>query len=249
MRYGTSELMKLMKKAIIRYDMIAGESGIMVGLSGGKDSITLLFMLKNFLTVSKYKYPLAAGHIGLGFEGEDISPLSDFCRSIDVPFFYEKTDIGRIVFDIRKEEHPCSLCANLRRGALNSLAKNNGYNKVALGHHQDDVVETMLLKTFFEGNIASFNPVTYLNRKELTVIRPFIYAPEALITYNARKNELPVIVNPCPANGKTKRQEIKEILAQINEFAPRAKDRAIGGLEKLYDSHWDGKTNNKKWED
>ena len=245
MRYSIEELMIRTKRAVVNFDMINDDSGIMVGLSGGKDSITLLFALKKFHAVSKYKYRLAAGHIGLGFEGEDVSPLEEYCKSIDVPFFYEKTDIGKIVFEVRKEPNPCSLCAKLRRGALNSLAKNNGYDKIALGHHQDDVVETLLLKTFFEGNLASFNPVTYLERKDVTVIRPLIYSPEKLVGYAARKNNLPVIENPCPANGQTNRQRVKDLISQLETFAPKAKDHAIGALEKLHGASWDGKSDNK----
>ena len=245
MRHSFDELMKKTKKAIINHDMIADAKGIMVGLSGGKDSLALLLTLKKFQVVSKYKYPLAAGHIGMGLPGMDISPLADFCREIDVPFFFEATEIAKIIFEVRKEEHPCSLCANLRRGALNTLAKNNGYDKVALGHHQDDVVETLLLKTFFEGNLAAFNPVTYLERKQITVIRPFIYAPESLVAYVARNNNLPVIENLCPANGLTNRQRMKELLVQLTKISPKGKDRAVGALDKLYGTGWDGKSLNK----
>lgn len=241
MRYGFEEIYKRFKKAVVRYDLIKDEKAIMVGLSGGKDSAVLLYTLKQFQPISKYKYRLAAGHIGLGFKNEDVTPLQEFCNSLEVPFYYEKTDIGAIVFEARQEAKPCSLCAKMRRGALNNLAKDNGYDKVALGHHQDDVLETLLLNCFFEGRIASFNPYTYLERKGITVIRPMIYVPESLISYFARKENLPVIVSCCPASGKTKRQRMKEVIQELSEISPEGADRAIGAVEKLFGDRWDGR--------
>ncbi|MCL2677928.1 MAG: tRNA 2-thiocytidine(32) synthetase TtcA, partial [Clostridiales bacterium] len=190
--------------------------------------------------LSKFKYRLAAGHIGLGFPGEDVSSLAEYCYRLDVPFFHEKTQIGPLVFEVRRESNPCSLCAKLQRGALNNLALANGYSKVALGHHQDDVLETLLLKTFFEGNIAAFNPVTYLDRKGVTVIRPFVYAPEALVAYVARACDLPVMPSLCPASGQTRRQDMKEFLKELDALSPEAKDRAISALERLFGDKWDG---------
>ena len=241
MRYCFEEIYKRFKKAVVTHELIKDERDIMVGLSGGKDSEVLLYTLKKFQPISKYKYRLAAGHIGLGFPDEDVTPLREYCKMLDVPFFYEKTEIGAIVFDARQETKPCSLCAKMRRGALNNLAKANGYDKVALGHHQDDVLETLLLNCFFEGRIASFNPYTYLERKDIAVIRPMIYVPESLIAYFARKENLPVVKSCCPANGKTKRQSMKEVVQQLSEIAPEGADRAIGALEKLFGKHWDGK--------
>lgn len=240
MRYGLDELFKRTKKAIINYDMIPDNSPIMVGLSGGKDSAALLYTLKKFQSISKYKYRLAAGHVSLGFAADDIQPLEEYCRSLDIPFYCEKTQIGPLIFEVRKESNPCALCAKMRRGALNNLAKANGFSKVALAHHQDDVLETLLLKTFFEGRIGAFNPVTYLDQKDITVIRPFIFVPEALIAYFARKENISVIKSCCPSDGHTKRQSMKEIIRQIAELSPEAKDRAIGALEKCFGPRWDG---------
>ncbi|MBQ2699263.1 MAG: tRNA 2-thiocytidine(32) synthetase TtcA, partial [Firmicutes bacterium] len=134
MRFGFDEINKRMRKAIIAYDMIADDTPIMVGLSGGKDSMVLLYALKQFQRISKYKFPLAAGHISLGFPGDDPEPLRRYCEELDVPFYCEKSQIGEVVFDVRQESNPCSLCAKMRRGALNNLAKDNGFGKVALGH-------------------------------------------------------------------------------------------------------------------
>ena len=242
MRYGFEEIYKRFKKAVTNYDLIKDERAIMVGLSGGKDSLVLLYTLKQFQPISKYKYKLAAGHIGLGFKGEDYRSLEEYCKNLDVPFYYEKTQIGEIVFEARKENKPCSLCAKMRRGALNNLAKNNGYDKVALGHHQDDVIETMLLNMFFEGRIATFNPYTYLNRRDIAVIRPMVYVPESEIAYFARKENLPVVETCCPASGLTKRQRMKEVVDQLRNISPEGNDRVIGAIEKLFDNKWDGNT-------
>jgi len=242
MRFGFDEINKRMRKAIIAYDMIADDTPIMVGLSGGKDSMVLLYALKQFQRISKYKFPLAAGHISLGFPGDDPEPLRRYCEELDVPFYCEKSQIGEVVFDVRQESNPCSLCAKMRRGALNNLAKDNGFGKVALGHHQDDAAETLLLNIFFEGRLGSFNPVTYLDRMDLTVIRPFVYVPEAQISYFARKQNLPVLQSNCPQNCVGKRQEMKAILQQLEELAPYGKDRLVGALDRQYGPRWDGRT-------
>ncbi len=241
MRHGFDEINKRMKKAITRHAMLADETPVMVGLSGGKDSMTLLYALKQFQRISKYKFPLAAGHVSLGFPADDLTLMQQYCDSLEVPFFYEKTQIGQLVFEIRQETNPCSLCAKMRRGALNTLAKENGYSKIALAHHQDDAVETLLLNSFFEGRIASFNPVTYLDRMDLTVIRPFVYVPEEQIRYFARKNDLPVSQSNCPHNCEGKRQEMKALLHQMEQLAPMGKDRVCGALDRQFGHRWDGK--------
>ena len=241
MRHGFDEINKRMKKAIVNHGLIADDTPIMVGLSGGKDSMTLLYALKQFQRISKHKYPLAAGHVCLGFPQDNVAPMEEFCRELEVPFFCEKTEIGPIIFDYRQEENPCSLCAKMRRGALNSLAKEHGFTKIALAHHQDDAVETLLLNLFYEGRAASFKPLTYLDRMGLTVIRPFIYVPEDQISYFARTAQLPICKSNCPQNCLGKRQEMKKIVAELEELAPRGKDRVTGALDRLFGSDWDGK--------
>jgi tRNA(Ile)-lysidine synthase TilS/MesJ len=240
MRYGFDEIFKRFKQAVAAYDMLADDKPLMVGLSGGKDSLTLLYTLKQFLRISKHKYALAAGHVSLGFCEDKIKPMKKFCRELAIPFFYQNTEIGPLIFKVRKENNPCALCARMRRGAFNTLAKEHGFNKVALAHHQDDVVQTLLLNLFFEGRIGSFNPVTYLDRMGITVIRPLIYVPEAQINFFVRKQALPVMDSNCPHNCLGKRQEMKALLNTLDILAPRGKDRAIGALERLYGRKWDG---------
>ena len=240
MRYGFDEIFKRFKRAITDHNMLADDSPVMVGLSGGKDSLTLLYALKQYQRISKYKYGLAAGHVSLGFPGDDVSRMQDFCRELAVPFFFRQTEIGPVVFEARKESNPCALCAKMRRGAFNALAKEQGFGKAALAHHQDDAVETLLLNLFFEGRVGSFNPVTYLDRIDITVIRPLVYVPEAQISYFARKYPLPVTESNCPQNCLGKRQELKALLQRLEELAPRGKDRAIGALMRLYGGKWDG---------
>lgn len=232
MSYILDKTMKKVKSAVRDFQLIDNTQGIMVGLSGGKDSITLLYLMHQFKKVSKYKYPLAAGHVGMGWD-TDITPLEKICRELDIPFYYEPTNIGPVVFEVRHEKNPCSLCAKMRRGALNNLAKNKGFPKVALAHHMDDAVETVLLKMFYEGRMDSFSPKTYLDQKDITVIRPLVYVPEQDISRLCRLLQLPVIENPCPANGYTKRQDMKEIIKLIEKTNPLAKERVITALKNL----------------
>ena len=235
----TKKLMKYFRKAIIDYSMITDETPIMVGLSGGKDSLALLYLLSHFLPASKYKYRLAAGHIGLGFEtAEDVEKLRAYCHALDVEFFYEPTDISKVVFDIRQETNPCSLCAKMRRGALNSLAKKHGYHKIALGHHLDDVVETLMLNMCFEGRVDSFKPVTYLSNQQITVIRPLIYIQEQTIRTFAAQEPLPIVPSCCPANGKTKREDMKELISDLSRFCPQARYRMLRALQNVPENEW-----------
>lgn len=231
------KIMKGFRKAVIDYGLIDNADGIMVGLSGGKDSLTLLKIMKNFLRVSKYKYPLAAGYIDLGF-GADVTPLQKFCDELEVPLFIEKTDISQIVFEYRQEQSPCSLCANMRRGALNNLAVREGYPKVALGHHLDDVAETVLLNMCFNAKVDCFRPKTWLTNRQITVIRPLVYVDERTIAGYARQQELPVINSCCPANGRTKRQDMKDALQMIQGFSPIAKQRILASLQHLPGNEW-----------
>lgn len=237
MSAAEKKIMKQLRRAVIDYSLLDNEEPVLVGLSGGKDSLTLLAMLHTFLRSSKHKYPLAAGYIDLGL-GADITPLAGFCARLGVPLLVEPTQISEIVFDYRREQNPCSLCANMRRGALNSLAVREGFPKVALGHHLDDAAETLLLNMCFNARVDCFKPKTWLSGSQITVIRPLVYVDERTIATYARQEQLPVINSCCPANGHTKRQDMKEALAAIQQFAPQAKQRLLNALQNLPGNEW-----------
>ncbi len=229
------KLLSKARKAIQDFDMIQENDKVAVGLSGGKDSLTLLHILKNYQKFSPNKFELIA--ITLNPGGVDNAPLHELCRDLDVEFHEVQTDIKEIVFDIRKEKNPCSLCANLRRGALNSTARELGCNKVALGHHKDDAVETFLMSMFYEGRVNCFSPKTYMDKQALTIIRPMVYIDEHMTKRATKEFSYPVIENPCPANGNTKRQEIKELLSKLNTNIPNVKRNLFGALnntDKLF---------------
>ncbi len=229
------KLLSKARKAIQDFDMIQENDKVAVGLSGGKDSLTLLHILKNYQKFSPNKFELIA--ITLNPGGVDNAPLHELCRDLDVEFHEVQTDIKEIVFDIRKEKNPCSLCANLRRGALNSTARELGCNKVALGHHKDDAVETFLMSMFYEGRVNCFSPKTYMDKQGLTIIRPMVYIDEHMTKRATKEFSYPVIENPCPANGNTKRQEIKELLSKLNTNIPNVKRNLFGALnntDKLF---------------
>lgn len=229
------KLLSKTRQAIKDFDMIQNNDKIAVGLSGGKDSLTLLSILKNYQKFSPQNFELIA--ITLNPGGVDNSPLYTFCEELDVPFYEIQTDIKEIVFDIRKEKNPCSLCAKLRRGALNDNAKKLGCNKVALGHHKDDAVETFLMSMFYEGRINCFSPKTYLDRQDLTIIRPMVYVDEYMTKKATKIYNYPVIENPCPANGNTKREDIKNLVSDLGKTFPDIKRNIFGALnnsDKLF---------------
>lgn len=232
MRYFR-EIMKRSVSFIKSHGLIQDDRGIMVGLSGGKDSLTLLMILSEFKKYSKYKYDLAAGYVDLGL-GADYENMASFCRKIGVPLYVEKSDIGTVVFDIRQEKNPCSLCAKMRRGALNDLACKNGFKKVALGHHQDDYLETFFLNLFFEGRFDILKAETYLSRRDITVIRPMLSVPEDLIRKHAANIDLPLVTNPCKADGHTRREDMKSILSQASAINPVGKELAFRALDREY---------------
>ena len=200
------------RRAVDDYHIIAEGDKIAVGVSGGKDSLTLLCALAELRRFYPNKFDILALSIDMGFDGTDFSKVQELCEKIGVEYIIEKTDIAEVVFDIRKESNPCSLCAKMRRGGVNDLAVKNGCNKVALGHHNEDVLETFFLSLFYEGRLGCFSPVTYLSRKDIHVIRPLIYVSEGDIKGYANRAELPVVYNPCPMDGKSKRQDMKEFI-------------------------------------
>lgn len=227
------ELQKLLSKArraAEDYGMIEDGDKIAVGLSGGKDSVTLLYILATMRRFLPQKYEVVAISVdmGLGLDEHEVNAVKDLCRELEVEYFIEPTHIGEIVFDIRKEPNPCSLCANMRRGALNNSAVAHGCNKVALGHHADDLIETLFLSLFYESRLSTFSPVTKLDRKGLTVIRPMIYIREKEIASFAK--DKPIIHNPCPADKHTKRQYIKNLLKTLEKDNKKIKENVLGAI-------------------
>lgn len=203
--------MSYARRAVTDFDMIKDGDKIAIGLSGGKDSLSLLAALNAMRRYYPERYELAAITVSLGFQ-MDFSEIKRFCAEQGVEYHIVETDIAKVVFDIRKEDNPCSLCSKMRKGALNEAAKRLGCNKVALGHSKDDVVETLFMSMFFEGQIKTFAPVTFLDRTGLYAIRPLIYADEKDIISFVKKSGYPVLKNACPADKNTKRQEIKEFV-------------------------------------
>ena len=206
-----------MRRAIDDYNMIEDGDKIAVGVSGGKDSIALMLALNSIKRFYPKKFDIIALTVSIGFENMDFSPLIELAAKENIPLHIEKTQIKDVVFDVRQESNPCSLCAKMRSGALNEAAINLGCNKVALGHHFDDVAETFMMSLFKEGRINCFSPVTYLDRKKITKIRPMIYLREKEITYFINKNNLPVIKNTCPADGNTQRQYMKDLIIKLEK--------------------------------
>ncbi|MBQ8262524.1 MAG: tRNA 2-thiocytidine(32) synthetase TtcA [Lachnospiraceae bacterium] len=219
------------RQAIDNYKMIQSGDKIAVGVSGGKDSITLLHSLTGLKHFYPATFELVAICVNLGFENQDFSGIENACKTLDVPVHFVKTQISDIVFRVRQESNPCALCAKMRKGALNQAALELGCNKVAYGHHRDDVVETMMLSLIYEGRFHTFSPVTYLDNTGLTVIRPFIYLKEADIQGFINKNNITIFKNKCPADGYTKRQYMKELLKEINSETKDVKDRLFSAIE------------------
>lgn len=220
------------------YHMIAAGDNIAVGVSGGKDSLTLLSLLAALRSFYPQPFSLQAVTIDMGLAGMDFSPVADYCRAIDVPYHIKKTEIGPIIFDYRKEKNPCSMCAKMRRGSLNDALLELGCNKVALGHHFDDAVETFLMSLLYEGRIGCFEPVTYLSRTGITQIRPMLYLGEQAVAHYAQQNALPVVHNVCPADKHTKRQEIKDLIATLQAQYPDLKTKVFGAMQRLPLPNW-----------
>lgn len=224
-------VMSLTRKAIDDYHMIENGDRIAIGISGGKDSLTLLYALHGLQRFYPKKFSLHAITIDLGFENLNLDEITKLCNILEIPYNIVKTDIGKIIFDDRKETNPCSLCAKMRKGALNTAIKELGCNKVAYAHHKDDVVETMMLSLIYEGRFHTFSPVTFLDRMELTVIRPLIYMRESDVIGFVHKYDVPVVKSPCPADGHTKREYVKTLLNEINRETPGVKERMFTAIQ------------------
>ena len=237
-------LLSLTRKAIDDYNEIDDGDRIAVGISGGKDSLTLLYALSHLRRFYPKKFELCAITIDLGLPGFDTEPIAQLCDKLGVTYTVEKTDIYDIIFNVRKESNPCSLCAKMRKGSLNEAIKALGCNKVAYGHHKDDVVETLMMSLIYEGRFHTFSPVTFLDRTGITAIRPMLYIDEADVIGFANKMALPVAKKLCPADGYTKREYAKELIANINRDNPGVKDRMFTAILNSSIKGW----NNEKHE-
>ena len=232
------QVLSLTRKAIDDYHMINRNDKIAVGISGGKDSLTLLYALSNLRRFYPEPFELVAVTVDLGFDNLNLTKIKELCVELNVDYHIVKTDIAKIIFEDRKESNPCSLCAKMRKGALNEAMKEIKCNKIAYAHHKDDVVETMLMSLIYEGRIHTFNPVTYLDRMDLTVIRPLIYMNEVDVIGFVHKYNVPVVKSPCPADGHTKREYIKQLLRNINLENPGVKERMFTAIRSGVLKEW-----------
>ncbi|MDD4112066.1 MAG: ATP-binding protein [Herbinix sp.] len=225
-------LMGFARRAIDDYKMIDEGDKIAVGISGGKDSLALLYALSGLRRFYPNKFELEAITVSMGYKEADFSAVSKLCEELNVPYTVVETDIAEILFEDRKESNPCSLCAKLRKGAFNNKAKEIGCNKKAYAHHYDDVIETLLMSLFYEGRIHCFSPVTYLDRTDITLIRPLIYVDEQDIINFKNANQLPVVDNPCPVDGYTKREYTKQLIKTLDKESPGLRERLFTAIRE-----------------
>ena len=231
------KLLGLMRRCIDDYDMIQEGDRIAVGVSGGKDSLVLLQLLAYLRKFFNKSFALEAITIDMGL-GMDYSSIVELCRQLDVPYTIINSEIHHVIFDLRKEKNPCSMCAKMRRGALNQAILERGFNKLALGHHYDDAVETFVMNLLFEGRIGCFQPVTNLDRTGIVQIRPMLYIHEKTADNFARRMALPVIENRCPVDKSTKREEIKQLVYELSLRYPDIKDRVFGAMQRYPLEEW-----------
>ena len=232
------KLMGLVRRCVEDYNMISSGDRIAVGISGGKDSLVLLQILSGLREYSDFTLDAVTVDMGLGM---DYSGVARFCEDLNVPYHIIKTEIGPIIFEHRKEKNPCSMCAKMRRGALNQAILDLDIRKIALGHHYDDAVETFLMSLLYEGRISCFQPVTELDRMGVTQIRPMLYIHEKTVDNFARRMALPVVENRCPADKHTKREEIKQLVYELSGRYPDLKERVFGAMQRLPLPEWEPK--------
>ncbi|MDD2620649.1 MAG: ATP-binding protein [Syntrophomonadaceae bacterium] len=232
------QIFRKVRDANLKYHLVEDGDKVAAALSGGKDSFTMLYFLQMLQKYTPLKFEILPIYIDLGWQN-DINAMDDFCKSLGMSLIIEPTNIGQVVFDCRHEKNPCSLCSNLRRGAINRLSKNLNCNKAALGHHMDDAVNTLFLSMIYEGRFNVFKPKTYLDRMDITFIRPLIYVEETQIRQFVATLEIKPVKNRCPADGKTKRTEISKLLEQIEITFPGARKKFLSSIENIGpDSFW-----------
>ena len=231
------KLIGLVRRCAEDYQMIQAGDRIGVGVSGGKDSVALLVFLSELRKYSSCPFDVEAICVDLGF-GMDFSPIEQLCQSLGVPLHIVETQISQVIFDYRQEKNPCSMCAKMRRGALNQALIDRGLNKLALGHHYDDAVETFMMSLLYEGRLSCFQPVTNLDRTGIIQIRPMLYIHERTIDNFVKNNGLPVVANRCPVDKRTKREEIKKLVFELSKTYPDLKDRVFGAMQRLPLPEW-----------
>lgn len=242
------KLIGLVRRCVLDYHMIEEGDRIGVGVSGGKDSVALLAFLAELRKYNDKKFEVEAVTIDMGL-GMDYSSIQQLCDRLDVKFNLVKTEIGPIIFDHRKEKNPCSMCSKMRRGALNQAILDRGMNKLALGHHYDDAVETFMMSLIYEGRISCFQPVTDLDRTGIIQIRPMLYIHEKSIDSFVKRNDLPVITNRCPVDKYTKREEIKQLVYDLSATYPDLRERIFGAMQRLPLPEWEPKGRYKRPKD
>lgn len=229
----------LVRRCVEDYKMIQDGDRVAVGVSGGKDSVSLLCALANLKRYYPNKFELYAITVSMGFEEMDFSPIQKLCDELGVPYYLKKTQMKQIIFEERREKNPCALCAKMRRGAIHDVMKELGINKVALGHHFDDAVETFMMSLFYEGRISCFQPVTYMSRTDVTQIRPMLYVGEGTVKNLVQRYGLPVVENPCPMDKHSKREEVKTLIKNLSEQYPDLKTKVFGAMQRLPLDGWE----------
>ena len=242
------KLIGLVRRCVQDYKMIEEGDRIGVGVSGGKDSVALLAFLAELRKYNDKKFEIEAVTIDMGL-GMDYSPIAEYCEKLDVAFNLVKTEIGPIIFEHRKEKNPCSMCSKMRRGALNQAILDRGMNKLALGHHYDDAVETFMMSLIYEGRISCFQPVTDLDRTGIIQIRPMLSIHEKSIDSFVKRNDLPIITNRCPVDKYTKREEIKQLVYDLSATYPDLKERIFGAMQRFPLPEWEPKGRYKRPKD
>lgn len=240
------KILSLLRRCVEDYDMIEAGDRVAVGVSGGKDSLLLLAGLHQLSQFYPKSFTVEAFTVDMGLTGMDFTPVADFCQTLGVPYHRIPTQIGKVIFETRQEKNPCSLCAKMRRGSLHEALVEAGIHKVALGHHYDDAVETFFLSLLYEGRLSCFYPVTYLDRSDVTQIRPMLYLSEATVREAAQRLHLPVVPNPCPADGATKRQEVKDRIADWERQYPKLKEHIFSAMQRLPLPGWAPKAHNRR---
>ena len=242
------KLIGLVRRCVQDYHMINEGDRIGVGVSGGKDSVALLAFLAELRKYNDKAFDVEAITIDMGL-GMDYTPMAELCEKLDVKYNLIHTEIGPIIFDHRKEKNPCSMCAKMRRGALNQAILDRGMNKLALGHHYDDAVETFIMSLIYEGRISCFQPVTDLDRTGIIQIRPMLYIHEKSIDSFVKRNDLPIITNRCPVDKYTKREEIKQLVYDLSATYPDLKERIFGAMQRFPLPEWEPKGRYKRPKD